>query len=355
MNDFCATSNVTNLAHAKQVLSIPELAVMRRWNWQPGRSCRCPYREDRNNSGSVMQDGKLFHDFATGETMDAPALLAKVEGLDSRTAAKLFIEQATIAWVGGTAPRSIPQTYPISIPWERPILPPLAPLNGRERRELAELRGLSVESIEMAHGRGLLWGLWWHGHRAWAFTDTERWNCQWRRLDGKHWKGLKGEQSFKSWGVSGVGNARPRAGWPVGITEAGKCQNIAFVEGGPDLLAALHFIHLSQGNGTAPVAILGTSRIDELALPLFTGKRVRLFCHADPASLEGCTKRPGMEAAARWQDQLLSVGCTVDTFDFSGLTRCDGGPVADLCDLAHLCEEEWNHERITLETLMIFK
>lgn len=344
------------LALAKEALRIPALAAKRGWEWKPGRSCRCPYRADRNESGSVLPDGKLFHDFASGETLDAPALLGKMEGLDARTAAKLFIELAGIAPLSGASAKAyVPPSLPVEEPWEKPVLPPLAPLSEKERRVLAELRGLSVEAVEMAHRRGLLWGLFWRGHRAWALTDAERWNCQWRRLDGGQWERHDSDNQFKSWGVRRNGNNRPRAGWPIGICEASGLSSIAMVEGGPDLLAAFHFLHLTRRAGdVGAVCMFGISRIDALALPYFTRKRVRLFCHADPASLDNGTKRPGLEAAARWTDQLVTAGCTVDAFDFSGLTQCDGQPVCDLNDLAHLCEEDFEAERETLESLMNF-
>src|SRR5437764_692631 len=87
---------MTPLELAKDRLTILELAALRGWNWKPGRACRCPYRADKNPSGSVLSDGRLFHDFASGKTLDAPALLSRVEEISNEAACRLFIELAAV-------------------------------------------------------------------------------------------------------------------------------------------------------------------------------------------------------------------------------------------------------------------
>ena len=66
-----------------------------------------------------------------------------------------------------------------------------------------------------------------------------------------------------------------------------------------------------------------TQRIHADALPMFTGKRVRIFGHDDEA---------GRGAVERWAAQLASVGADVDAFSFAGLVQTDGQPVKDLND-----------------------
>src|SRR4051794_31839294 len=87
---------MTPLELAKERLCIPRLAELRQWDWKPGKSCRVPYRPDGNASGSVIKDGALLHDFATGETHDAPGVLALVEGMSNQAACRLFIELAGV-------------------------------------------------------------------------------------------------------------------------------------------------------------------------------------------------------------------------------------------------------------------
>ena len=111
----------------------------------------------------------------------------------------------------------------------------------------------------------------------------------------------------KAWTLPGS-----RAGWPVGAAEACQRLRVVLVEGGPDLLAALH---LAIAAGVLPdvgvCAMLGAGcRILPDALTLFQGKRVRLFPHAGPPHLDGSA--PGIEGAARWQDTLTKAGAGVD-------------------------------------------
>ena len=73
------------------------------------------------------------------------------------------------------------------------------------------------------------------------------------------------------------------------------------------------------------MAILGSSMaIAEMALPLFAGKRVKIFAHADSA---------GIAAGRRWAEQLGSVALEVTGYSFDGL-NVEGRPVSDLNDFA---------------------
>jgi hypothetical protein len=71
--------------------------------------------------------------------------------------------------------------------------------------------------------------------------------------------------------------------------------------------------------------MLGASnQIHPDALPLFTGRRVRIFPHADEA---------GREAAKVWTRQLRSVGAHVDAFDLTPFHAVTGAKLKDLNDL----------------------
>jgi hypothetical protein len=329
---------MTRLDLAKERLTIPELAALRGWQWEPGRSCRVPYRADKSPSGSVYANGLLMFDHATGETLDAPAILAKVEGLSPQDACRLFIELARIrpeecdddrhrASFAPLRPRETPPPLPA-----KPELPALhAPRDGH-LRAIARIRGLDLAALEMAVSRGLLWVCQWRGLACWAVTDAARWLCQVRRLDGRPFTRKDGS-TFKAWTLP-----KCRAGWPLGIGEAGstRVDLVAICEGGPDMLAVLHLAHaLRCAERVAPVAMLGAStRIVADALPLFAGKRVRIFPHADAAHEDGTA--PGLEAAARWQDQLTAAGADVDVFDLAGIPGADGVLCKDLNDLARV-------------------
>ena len=152
--------------------------------------------------------------------------------------------------------------------------------------------------------------------------DSARVNAQARRMDGQEWQHI----GAKAWTLPGSW-----ASWPIGITKAQPFPAISLCEGGPDFLAA-HYLalweqathHTKRDAQCSPVAMLGASqRIHADALPLFAGKRVRIFGHDDEA---------GKAAVELWARQLAAVGAEVDAFKFAGLRQVNGEPVKDLND-----------------------
>lgn len=168
-----------------------------------------------------------------------------------------------------------------------------------ELSTLADLRKIpTLAGLELATAAGQLWfadvfddGFDWP---AWIITDGSRRNAQARRMDGQPWSGIGGKKAKTI--------AGSEANWPIGIPEVGD-RDVALVEGGPDFLAAWHFIWIKSEQRTiAPVAILGASNaIHADALPLFRGKIVWIFPHVDD-------NRAGAIGAANWRDQLLHAG-----------------------------------------------
>lgn len=197
---------------------------------------------------------------------------------------------------------------------------------------LATLRGISVEGVWLAYARGLLCFGIYRTRLAWFMLDASQRVAQARRLDGLPWA-----QGVKAWTLPGS-----QAAWPVGIGEAQSFPAIALCEGGPDLLAACAFI-MAEGRerDVAPVTMLGgCARIHADALPMFAGKRVRIFPHFDDT---------GGRAANRWAEQLADAGATVDAFSLAGLRRTDGEPVKDLCDLAAIRADDFEAHRCLCE------
>ena len=171
------------------------------------------------------------------------------------------------------------------------------------------------------------------GFPAWIVTDGARVNAQARRLDGRLWPHIGDKKAFTLPGS--------RAAWPIGTKEAENFPCVVLVEGGPDLLAAHHFIVAEDREAdTAAVAVLGAANdLPEDALLHLANKRVRLFPHADAA---------GRAAALRWTRQLERVGCEVDAFDFVGLICSDGEVVEDLNDFALLDANQFEAEHADL-------
>jgi len=311
------------LADAKARLSIPALWTRLELPGKPTKSCKSPFREDRHASFSVSADGGLFNDFATGEAGDAVDFLQVATGLSREAACRKFIEMAG----GRCEAPPMPQRTPAAPQArQKPILPDMRRGTAAELEALARLRNVSLAACLLAShdAVGLLRMDTWKERAAWIVTDNERLNAQARRLDGQRWEGIgaKAQTLPGSW-----------ASWPLGIKAGAHYPAFLLCEGGPDLLAALHFIHKAGAEATHfPVAMLGASqRIHTDALPVFAGKRVRIMPHTDEA---------GREAAERWAAHLATVGADVDCADFSGLRKADGAPIGDLNDCTSIHPED---------------
>lgn len=201
---------------------------------------------------------------------------------------------------------------------DRPKLPPLEKGTKEMRQRLADVRGLSIASVELAVARGLVrFGLF-RMHPAWfALDDTGR-IAQARRLDGQPWA-----EGVKAWTLR-----HSQARWPVGIEAVKEGQTIHLVEGGPDILALLHLASLACcETETCPVAMLaGAARFHPDALPRFAGRRVVCHPHADEA---------GQATGRRWQEDLCRAGALdVRTPDYRRLARPNSTLPKDLNELA---------------------
>lgn len=319
-----AMSSLT-IDEAKALVRIPYLWTRHQLPGCPGKSCRCPFHEDRANSCSVFDDGRAWKCFAGCGGGDAIDFLAYVCRLDRKRACRTFLEIA-----GGRSPaphQFIRFKSETARPRSKPTFPEFEIGTRAELEILATLRGIGLEGLQWASERGVLRFATLHGNRAWIVTDGERLNGQARRIDGQCWKHFDGAKAYTlpgSW-----------ASWPLGIWEAAEFPAIALCEGGPDFLSAHHIAlweqasHWSKRDARcAPVAMLGASqRIHVDALHLFAGKRIRIFCHADVA---------GQKAARIWADQLASVNISADAFNFGGLECANGNPAKDLNDSLYL-------------------
>jgi hypothetical protein len=333
-------SGDTPLERAKARLFIPELWRLRGWPGTPGKSCKFPDGTEKRNSASILKDGMLLHDFRSGKTYNAPALLAEVEGLSLSAAARLFIQLAGVRADDPPAPVVVRRAAP-EAERKKPDLARLRLVLPSENEILAlrKLRHLSAAAVQEASGRGFLRCCDSREGRAWLLRDAAGWVAVARRMDGEAWNCIGGAKARL---VKGS-----RAAWPLGIEESLSFPAIAIVEGSPDFLAAFHFIlEAGVSDDVAPVAMLGAGlSIDKEVMKFFTGKRVRIFIDDDEA---------GRMAFARWSGQLALVGCAVDGFNFSGLIRADGEPVKDLNDCTKISPESAARWGATLSGMMKF-
>lgn len=286
----------------------------------------CPFHKDTRPSASLYQrdDGgvrfKCFGCDAGGSVFDYVMLR---DGVDFSTAREWVIDQIIAQAIAGKSPRT--RTVSKKRTTTAPIWPHLWPGSERQWRALAELRRISVEAVKKAAERGLLsFGRTedfyniddWHDF--WGITDGTRRNLQIRKITGDLWK-IIGLKKARTW--TGC-----RATWPVGLGQAK--DKILLVEGGPDLLAAFHFLHQMADDTWSPVAMLGAGlKIQKEDLPFFVGKHVRIVPHLD---LE--KDRVGQKAAKKWANQLRGTACKVDGFNLEGLRKMDGTMVEDLND-----------------------
>ena len=317
---------------------LSELWRLRGWPSEPARECFCPFRpDDRRKSFSVFvsasgeQVGKCFK---SGDVFDAPALLAAVEGLSMRDACKLFIELAGVKGEpherhhGARLPRARQNAAPAAPVREKPALPVLRLPTRDEAEKIAALRHVSPESVLYAATSGFLFVAPWRGFPSWCITDSARWNCQFRRMDGKpfpHPAGAKKTLAAPgSW-----------ASWPIGAADLRTVESVLLVEGSGDFLAAWHFITAEHLHGRcAAVAMTGAANwIPSEALQEIAKKRVRIFPHLD-------TSNAGEEAALRWETQLTKAGGSAHCYDLNELTTASGEGVGDLNDVLKMERHE---------------
>ena len=318
----------SNLADAKARLNIHGLWRHFGFEGEPKANCRSPFRDDSRPSFSVKADGTLWNDFSTGDAGDSVDFFQRATGLPQKDACRKFIELAG-GYFRTTPMAAQPRPEPAAAK-PKPVFPDFTKGAAADIQHLATLRNTGREGLEWARERGLLWFTTLHGHPAWVVTDDARVNGQARRMDGRPWEHI----GAKAWTLPGSW-----ASWPIGIREAKDFPNLALVEGGPDLLAAFHFMVCEdRGRDCAPVAMLGASqRIHTDALPMFASKHVRIFGHDDDA---------GRGAVELWAAQLASVGADVDAFSFTALRQVDGNPVKDFNDLTSIHADDFEVENI---------
>ena len=326
---------------AKDLVTIPDLWLARGWDGVPpreGKACRFPDGTDKHPSSSLLKSGMLLHDHRDGKTYNSISLLMAVEGLDRGAACRALIE---VAGTDGSLVtyRPIPRKQEPDQERRKPSLPTFAIPRGEEIHHLSTQRHLSPDALKVAVGRGYLRSWDSEDGRAWVLTDSSGWIALARRMDGNGWVHHNGSKAKMLKGSM--------AAWPIGVTESLPFPGVAICEGGPDMLACIHFLIASgQEKLVAPVC-MGSSgvRIPEEALMFFRGKRVRIFIDNDPK---------GLEASTRWAAQLVGVGCTVDGFDFSGLIKRSEEPVKDLNDCSQLSDESISKYGSLLSGMMDF-
>lgn len=312
---------------ARERLRIPELWRRFGLRGAPAKSCKSPFRDDRNPSFSVSADCTLWNDFATGEGGDAIDFLARLTGAGAFTRVGAFVELAASIY-GDPEPLKIAAGASsrrgkarIPEPDDDALGAALGAAHEPEPDDchrIAAIRGLDPIAVWTAGRIGTLLVGSIGGFACWILTDCRRRLAEARRISGELFPASGSLAERKAHTLKGS-----RKDWPVGIsprlTGHERIKKILLVEGGPDYLAAMHII-ARGGADCLPVAILGAACADlhPDALTLFRRRRVRIVAHN------------GASAAGAWFACLSERGCTVDVVE----PRAAGAK--DLNDLVRL-------------------
>lgn len=292
------------LERALEILDIPQVWAMLGLPGTPSKSCRSPFREERHPSFSVYDNGKRAKDFATGQDFDVLDFICAALDCDKSTGSRWAIEKANTAPVKPVnvavkAPRRAPKAP--QTPKAPVTLPALQAPSYGEIRTLCSLRRLPfLAGAEILVSRKMLLMADLPEGRAWILTDNARMNAQARLLSGEPLP--VGGRFTKAKTLPGS-----QAAWPCGIEDAKEREIVLLCEGGPDAVAlatVLFWERTENARDFGICAMLGASLgVHPDALPLFRGKRVRIFAHRDEAR-----DNAGFRAAGRWAKQLREAG-----------------------------------------------
>ena len=269
-------------------------------------------------------------DRASGESGDALALWMIHYGQDFPTALRSAGEWLGIA-IDPRQKRHQSNPQPISPPVKPPLTLPADWTSGTKDdwAELASLRRVSDYAVWSAANHGALLFGTCCGKRSWILTDRRRLIAEARRLDGKVFAAGGGLAERKSHTIKGSTKS-----WPIGLDLDGLAvenfRAVMIVEGGPDYLAALHFVLDGKGD-CLPIAMLGGgAAMHPDAVAILKGKRIRFYPHRDDA---------GAEAVERWIDQIDSERTNCDYWEFEG-KKADGALIKDLNDCTSIAAED---------------
>jgi hypothetical protein len=309
------------ILEAKARLDVTAVAAKLFPHWKPATSCKAPWREDRNPSFSVYDEGRKWKDHATGDHGDAVDFLGKALDIPAQEAVRRFVEMAG----GGYREQSRPTARPTApLPpadsddkrHKRAMWPVMELPTDNELEAIATLRRLPLDGPHWASMDGALRMANVEGQRCWIIRSTCGKNAQARRLDGLPLgDNLKAKTLAGSIATLPVGNYHDRR-WPA----------VAVAEGGPDVVAAYAAIcKLGLLDTVAVAGMLGAAMRPPFgALATMAGRRVRIFQHNDEA---------GQKAADAWARLIHNAGGDVDIW-----TPAQAG--ADLNDIFHLTESE---------------
>jgi hypothetical protein len=235
---------------------------------------------------------------------------------------------------------SLPRTQNTQAPHARPDLSRLRKATRVEIEQIAKTRGINPRAVQRAQDLGTLRVGEVCRYLSWVLLDSSKLCAEARRLNRKPYPAItSGKIQLSERKAHTLGGSRKD--WPVGIIPAAEYRKsveaILLVEGGPDYLAALHFILEQRKKGVLPVAILGRGQglrgLHPDSLEHFRSRRVRIVPHDDPDG-------GSYQSALGWAKQLRHAGAEVDFFQLKNLRTVDSRMVKDLNDCCELAPSQ---------------
>jgi hypothetical protein len=173
------------LEAAKEQLSIPALWQLLNLPGRPSKSCRSPFREDRNPSFSIYDGGRKWKDHATGEGGDAADFVAVAFGISNEEACRKLIELAGVIPQVLHFPRGERESDDAKRSF-RLELPALIPYSEELAQRVANSRCLNTTAVEFAYHwlKTLVFAAVCETP-SWILTDASRRSAEARRIDRK--------------------------------------------------------------------------------------------------------------------------------------------------------------------------
>jgi len=327
---------MNSIEACKQRLPLPDLLVRLNLFERPPKpgNHRCPLHQERKGAAFDIahKQGKWLWNChgRCSAGGDEVTLLQCYFNLSRSAAIRRYEELCDIPSTRPLANLASPyqrsQTTQFQPPPAMPIeMPPdLHKGNFDSCAAVAKLRNVPVETILSMNKAGHIAFAQIHGCEAFVIMDDTNLLAEARRMNGELFPPCGQLAPRKTHTLRGS-----QKNWPLGLSEG--CGPILLVEGSGDFIAAHHFCSFTYRSDApwTPVALLGSGikNLHPDSHPLLDGRHIRIVPHLDAAGKKGATT---------WANLLRRIGCTVDGFDLSALTKSDGNPVKDLNDATSL-------------------
>lgn len=285
---------------ARESLTIPDAWHMLGLEGEPRASCKSPFREDRNASFTIYDEGRKWKDHGEqigGDVIDFIRYAIKGTWADVRSWLQERI--GTIR-----APRAATKLPPKP---KRICYPaPLREGTGADFEALAKSRGCDLLTIRFMSLFGMIRYAQIDGHACYVVTDEAGKCAEIRRIDGTLWPS-EGKPT-KAYRLPGVDKSHLVG---TAILKQLPAEHILLVEGATDYISAWDLVirytkdKANRERAWVPVALLGAGckAISPECEAVLKGRHVRIVPDGDKA---------GEMMRDHWGALLTRAGCTVD-------------------------------------------